>query len=237
FKDWGMFPPLASRAARAGFTSVSFNMSGSGVDDSGDFTLGDRFVRNTYSAERADLAAVVDALLAGRLGVPPPTCIGLIGHSRGGGIAILHTADDRRIAALVTWAAIGSVDRWSKPEKDAWRKLGYLNIQNARTGQIFPLETATLDDIAAHGDGSLHIPAAASRIEVPWLIVHGKEDESVPAAEAELLKESSGRKSTELMLVEGTGHTFGAVHPWKGAGEQIVRVFNATIGFLTQKLG
>ncbi|MGH7656725.1 MAG: alpha/beta hydrolase family protein, partial [Gemmatimonadales bacterium] len=109
FKDWGMFPPLASRAARAGFTSVSFNMSGSGVDDAGDFTLGDRFVRNTYSRERADLTEVVDALLAGRLGVPPPTSIGLIGHSRGGGLAILHTADDRRIAALVTWAAIGSV--------------------------------------------------------------------------------------------------------------------------------
>src|SRR5512143_489800 len=35
FKDWGMFPPLADRVARAGFTAVSFNLSGSGVDEKG----------------------------------------------------------------------------------------------------------------------------------------------------------------------------------------------------------
>jgi len=37
FKDWGMFPRLAERLAQAGFSAVSFNMSGSGVDDTGEF--------------------------------------------------------------------------------------------------------------------------------------------------------------------------------------------------------
>ena len=36
FKDWGMFPPLAERLARAGFATVTFNLSGSGVDDRGE---------------------------------------------------------------------------------------------------------------------------------------------------------------------------------------------------------
>src|ERR687894_562892 len=36
FKDWGMFPHLADRLGLAGFTAISLNMSGSGVDDSGD---------------------------------------------------------------------------------------------------------------------------------------------------------------------------------------------------------
>ncbi len=35
FKDWGMFPPLAERLGRGGFTAVTLNLSGSGVDDTG----------------------------------------------------------------------------------------------------------------------------------------------------------------------------------------------------------
>lgn len=232
FKDWGMFPPFASRAAKAGFTAVSFNMSGSGVDNDGNFTLVDRFVRNTYSAELSDLATVANALASGRLGVPNPASISLVGHSRGGGVAILHAARDPRISALVTWAAIGTVERWSETEKAAWRESGHLDIQNARTGQIFPLETAVLDDMEQHRE-SLDIPAAASRIQIPWLIIHGTEDESVPVSDAELLKRSSGRESTELMLVEGAGHTFGAVHPWRGAGPVTGKVFDATVGWPT----
>ena len=36
FKDWGFFPPLADRLARAGFTAVSFNFSGAGVGEDGE---------------------------------------------------------------------------------------------------------------------------------------------------------------------------------------------------------
>src|SRR5687768_17465471 len=43
FKDWGMFPPLAERLAQAGFSAVSFNASGSGVDESGEFVWPERF--------------------------------------------------------------------------------------------------------------------------------------------------------------------------------------------------
>src|SRR5687767_4154294 len=97
FKDWGMFPPLAERLARAGFTAVSFNFSGSGVDDAGDFAFPERFGHNTFSAELRDTRAVMDALYRGELGVPPPTTTGLIGHSRGGGIGVLYSARDARV--------------------------------------------------------------------------------------------------------------------------------------------
>ena len=80
FKDWGMFPPFAERLARAGLSTVTVNLSGSGVDDRGEFTLVERFGHNTYSAELDDLLRVVDALAAGGLGVAPPTSIGVVGH-------------------------------------------------------------------------------------------------------------------------------------------------------------
>ena len=78
FKDWGMFPVLAERMARAGFTAISFNMSGSGVDQQGEFSYPDRFGRNTYSAELEDLKRVMDALADGALGVAPSERLGLV---------------------------------------------------------------------------------------------------------------------------------------------------------------
>src|SRR5215207_11574304 len=72
FKDWGMFPPLAERLARAGFATVTFNLSGSGVDDSGEFVWPERFERDTFSADLQDLGTVAAALTRGELGVAPP---------------------------------------------------------------------------------------------------------------------------------------------------------------------
>src|SRR5688572_31771221 len=80
FKDWGMFPHLAQRVALAGFTAVSPNLSGSGVDDAGEFSLTEQFGHNTFSAELQDTALVIDALMRGELGVPVPSSLGLVGH-------------------------------------------------------------------------------------------------------------------------------------------------------------
>jgi len=235
FKDWGMFPHLAERLARAGFTAVSFNLSGSGVDDAGEFSLPDRFGHNTFSAELQDLGRVVNALMNGELGVPAPSGLALVGHSRGGGIAALQTARDSRISALVTWAAVCRVERWAAEQRSAWRDTGHIEIQNTRTGQIFPLYTDVLDDIEQNAK-SLDIEAAAGRIRVPWLIIHGTEDESVGFTEAKSLKAASSRRKTRLLPIEGGSHTFGATHPWRSATPQLDTVFDATLSWLAAHL-
>jgi dienelactone hydrolase len=235
FKDWGMFPHLAERLARAGFTAVSLNLSGSGVDDAGEFSLSDRFGHNTFSAELQDLSSVIDALGNAELGVPAPSTVGLVGHSRGGGIAALHTARDPRVRALVTWAAISRVQRWPPDQRTAWRAAGHTEIENARTGQILPLYTDVLDDIELNGE-ALDIEAAAGRIKVPWLIVHGTEDETVRFSEAQSLKAANSRKKTRLLAIEGGGHTFGATHPWRSATPQLDAVFDATLDWLAANL-
>jgi len=235
FKDWGMFPPLSQRLAQAGFAVVSPNLSGSGVDDKGDFSLPERFGHNTFSAELEDVGRVIDALMAGQLGVPTPSTIGLVGHSRGGGIAILQAARDPRVRALVTWAAISSVARWSAPQRSSWRAAGQIDIQNTRTGQVLPLYTDVLDDIEQNAS-ALDIEAAGRRIRVPWLVIHGTEDESVPFAEAGRLKAASARPDTRLLPIEGGGHTFGAVHPWRATTPELATVFDATLAWLTTRL-
>lgn len=235
FKDWGMFPPLAERLARAGFTAVSPNLSGSGVDDVGEFTLPERFGHNTFSAELQDTANVIDALMRGELGVPAPSTLGLIGHSRGGGIGILQASRDFRVRALVTWAAIASVQRWPADQRAAWRSAGLNEIKNARTGQVLPLYPDVLDDIERN-QAALDIEAAAERIAVPWLLIHGTEDESVGFSEAELLKAASPNPTTRLLPVEGGAHTFGAAHPWRSSTSQLDTVFDATMAWLAAHL-
>jgi uncharacterized protein len=235
FKDWGMFPHLAERLALAGYTALSPNLSGSGVDDAGEFTLPDRFGHNTFSAELQDVGRIVDSLMQGELGVPPPSSVGTVGHSRGGGIAVLQTAQDPRIRALVTWSAISRVERWPQDQRTAWRATGHTEIQNARTGQILPLYTDVLDDIEQNAD-SLDIEAAAGRITIPWLIIHGTEDESVGFSEAESLKAASPRKKTRLLPIERGGHTFGATHPWRSTTPQLDSVFDATVAWFSAHL-
>jgi uncharacterized protein len=236
FKDWGMFPPLAERLARAGVTAVSFNTSGSGVDDAGNFVFPDRFGHNTFSAELDDIGRVADALVKGQLATAPPTALGLLGHSRGGGLAVLHAANDPRVRALVTWAAISSVERWVPAEQAEWRAVGTKMIGNARTGQQLPVYTDVLDDIARHATGALDIMGAASRLAVPWLLVHGYADESVSHLEGEALAAASGSPETRPMMVEGAGHTFGATHPWRGDTPALRQVFDATLAWFAAHL-
>jgi pimeloyl-ACP methyl ester carboxylesterase len=235
FKDWGLWPALAERLARAGYSAVTFNLSGSGVDDTGEFVFPERFGHNTYSAELQDLRRVTDALSSGELGVAPPSGMGLLGHSRGGGIAVLYAAGDPRIRALVTWAAISTVDRWPAGERAAWRERGVNVVKNMRTGQILPQYPDVLDDVEGNA-GALDIESAAGRITVPWLIVHGSRDEAVPLFEGERLAAAAPRGRSRFIAVDGAGHTFGAVHPWRGAPPELERVMDETLGFFAAEL-
>lgn len=231
FKDWGFFPHAAGRLALAGFTAVSFNFSGSGVGEDGEsFDETERWGHQTISRDLADLATVIDYVAA--QGAP---WIGLLGHSRGGGTAVIQAARDERVKALVTWAAICRYLRWPEDEIERWRRDGRLDVVNLRTGQVLPVYRDLLDDLEAHESGPLSILDAAARIGAPWLIVHGSDDESVPVADARRLHEASrsGTGRAELMLVEGAGHTFGARHPWAGSSPQLDRVLTRTVEFFS----
>lgn len=233
FKDWGFFPQLAERLALAGFTAVTFNFSGSGVGPASDIVdEPDRWFRQTLGDDLADLETVITHVASAA-----PPWIGLVGHSRGGGTAVIQAARDSRVGALVTWAAVAGFIRYAPAELERWRREGRMEVVNARTGQVLPIGTALLDDLEAHGAGSLDVIAAAARVRVPWLIAHGTADESVACGEAEALVGASGSVRTKLLMVEGAGHTFGARHPWAGSTSELDQVIKATVKFLSGTLG
>ena len=238
FKDWGYFPHLAARLARAGVTAVSFNFSGSGVGPDGEsFSEPERFGHATFSRDLDDVAAVVTALHAGDLvqGLAVPTRLGVFGHSRGGAVAVMYTAAQPRVAALVTWAAIGSLVRWDEATIAKWREDGRTDVVNMRTGDVLPLYTDVLDDIEAHSAGRLDLLGAAAAVDVPWLIVHGADDEAVDPGDAEKLHGAAGG-SAELEIIPGGTHTLGARHPWAGSTAELDRGMDLTVGWFTRHL-
>ena len=220
FKDWGFFPHLARMICSKGFIVVKFNFSGSGIgEDLEQFSELDKFSANTYSKELEDLRKVLAALEKGDICEKQAYLdrIGLLGHSRGGGISILTAAADTRIRALVTLSSVARLDRTDFADQALnWRRNGFITIENKRTGQVMQIKTDLLDDIEAHKNTTLNIQKALAALHVPYLIVHGEKDESVHMREARQIYSSVGPKFSELKIIPGTGHTFGVVHPFAG---------------------
>ena len=236
FKDWGFFPHLCERLAADGHLVVSFNGSRNGVGPNLlDFTDLEAFGRNTYSREVGDVHHMVDLLAAGEWsGGRRPEAVGILGHSRGGGTGIVTVAERDDVSALVTWAAVSTFHRWTREQREEWVRQGVVYIANARTGQDMPLQRTVLEDLEANGR-RFDVLAAAARVSVPWLVVHGAEDPTVPFAEARELVRTG--PSTRLELVEGSGHTFEAVHPFEGATAGLESAIRATLGHFRSSLG
>ena len=235
FKDFAFIPAFADQIARSGFVAITVNVSGSGVDGAGEFTRLDRFRRNTYSIELDDLHVVRRALERGDLGVAPPRALGVVGHSRGGAMALLLTAESPSIDAVVTWSAIGRARRHSEAELEAWRRAGTLEVPHARLGITLPLDFDVAADCLAHESDRLDIPGHASRLGRPWLQIHGTADETVSFGEAEDLA-LAGDDQHAFLAIENAGHSYGASHPWQRATAHTRQLFAATTDFLMRHL-
>jgi pimeloyl-ACP methyl ester carboxylesterase len=245
FKDWGPRPDFGRFLARQGFVSVMFNFSYNGVaaTEPMAFTEKDLFERNTYTRELDDLEAVTDAVAEARAGafdgVPLDAGrIGLVGHSRGGGIAIVRAERDRRVRALVTWASVaGFVERFTPEQVHDWLTDGFATTTNSRTGETLRLGRVLYDD-ALDNRMALDVMAAARRLgakETPWLVVHAPDDEAVAYADAERLAEAGGAQ----MLTADGGHTFGGAHPHDTGADvpaSLRTVWTRTASFLQKHL-
>ena len=215
FKDWGFFPHLAETLAHAGYVTITFNFSRNGIGaDPQNFTERESFARNTYSHEIEDLECLLSAVRGESIGkgLIDPDNIGLFGHSRGGGIALLSAADNPDIKAIVTWAAIAHVDRFDEKQVDLWKKEGFIEIENKRTKQFMRIEKDLLEDINKNRD-RLNILSAAKKISVPTLVLHGANDDAVPLAEAAQIYENLSGELRDFVVIEDANHTMGISHP------------------------
>lgn len=215
FKNWGHFDLIANAFANVGFVFAKFNFSMNGTTEEHptDFADLDAFGNNNFETELNDLGNVIDFIeqnaeqYSGNA-----TQIYLIGHSRGGGIAILKTYEDKRIKRLVTFASIKDVnDFFLNQNLDKWKNDGVIYSMNSRTQQNMPLYYQIYENYNANKN-RLDIPKAAANITIPWLITHGTKDTSVSISCAEKLHQQN--KKSELFVIENADHTFGGKHPF-----------------------
>ena len=139
FKDWGAWDLMAEAIAEAGFCFIKFNFSHNGgtVENPIDFPDLEAFGQNNYTKELDDLNTIIDwAIKQFRDNENINTNkINLIGHSRGGGIAILKASEDSRITRLITLASVSDFGSrfGSDNEIKEWKEKGVKHILNGRT--------------------------------------------------------------------------------------------------------
>jgi uncharacterized protein len=236
FKDWGGFPYLMHELSSNNIFSVSFNFSYNGTDNSQsnpvEFTKLDLFARNTFSRELDDLGSILDYLFEhqSEYNYDVNNLI-LIGHSRGGGIAILKTAEDKRIKKLIALATVSEFNRYSNERKLKWKQDGYLEALNTRTMQKMRMNYSLLEDLEKNYN-RLNILNAIRKINVPSLFIHGNQDLAVDCSDSETLFNLSNKTISKLKIYENTGHTFGVAHPFTGTTKALENIIKDIVEFI-----
>ncbi|MDB5281279.1 MAG: hypothetical protein JWO06_354 [Bacteroidota bacterium] len=237
FKDWGPFDLIAEKFAEAGFVYVKFNFSHNGttIDHPVDFVDLEAFGNDNISIELDDLGVVIDWVFSNDFPIEEIECdkdrIYLLGHSRGGGISILKAREDKRVTKLCTWASLNEVSKyWTKEQLEQIKRDGVIFLPNTRTKQMMPIRWQMYENYYANLN-RLFIPDAVRQLGIPFLIIHGTEDETVPVSCA--VEMETWNSHAKLLLIEKGNHNFGARHPWTQGNlpPDSEKVVNETIRF------
>jgi len=217
FKDWGAWNLMAEYIAKAGFCFIKFNFSHNGgtINNPIDFPDLEAFGNNNYTKELDDLNDVIDWVQNhfendSNVNVDQ---ISLIGHSRGGGIAILKASEDNRIKKLITLASVSDFKRRTATVGDLkeWKETGVKYVLNGRTKQQMPHYYQFYQDFKTNEE-RLHIESAIKRLKIPILLIHGDSDTSVSLNEAKELQQWN--MNCELKIIKNADHVFNTKHPW-----------------------
>jgi uncharacterized protein len=204
-KDRPFIVALAEGLAQAGINALCFSFAGNGASEG-------RFADCTISKEVGDLGAVLDALAG--------CTVTYAGHSMGGAVGVLRAGRDSRIRQLISLAGMVNTKAFAE------REFGALT-----PGEGFmwddpacPLSQAYMDDMAQIGS----VIHGAPQITVPWLLVHGTEDDVVPIQDSQ---EIFARANEPKKLVElpGANHVF--------AGAQTREMVKVVTAWCRQQFG
>ncbi|CAM1351271.1 alpha/beta hydrolase family protein [Tenacibaculum insulae] len=218
FKDWGAWNLMGESFAKAGFCFVKFNFSHNGgtVENPIDFPDLEAFGNNNYTKELDDLNDVLDWVTSYFKGNDKINAnnINLIGHSRGGGIAIIKASEDSRINKLITLASISDFGKRTTTAGNLkeWENSGVKYVLNGRTKQQMPHYYQFYKDFKTN-ETRLNIKSAEERLKIPHLIIHGNNDTSILINEAENLHQWNSE--SEFKIINGADHVFNVKHPWR----------------------
>lgn len=215
FKDWGAWPLAAEIFAVKCLPFFKFNFSYNGTtpEHLTEFKDLEAFGNNNFKTELDDLGLVLDFIekKSTTFNFDWNGQIFLIGHSRGGAIALLRTAADKRINKCATWASVSDLERYLEmKEVNSWKEEGVHYIPNGRTKVAMPIYFQFVDAYAQNAK-ELNLSSSLENIDTPLLILHGEDDTVVPISDAHTIYNEVHHSI--LVEVEGADHTFNTKHP------------------------
>ena len=230
YKDWGAWNLMQDFYTSKGFGFCKYNVSHNGttIDNPTEFNDLSAFANNSYTKELEDLTSALDWLENQFDELPK---IYLVGHSRGGGVALLGSKDER-VYRVVTLAAISSIEKRFPEGKQlqVWETQGTKYTLNGRTNQKMPQLFSQYEDFIANKE-ILDIQKACETSTKRTLVIHGDADTSVEIKEGH---DIANWLKTRLFEIEEADHTFGAKEPWDTTElpEHLEKVCDLIIGFL-----
>jgi pimeloyl-ACP methyl ester carboxylesterase len=232
YKDWGCWNLVQDFFTNQHFGFLKYNVSHNGgtVQNPIDFPDLDAFRKNSYPKELFDLDAVLRLVKEQFQEFPE---IQLIGHSRGGGIALLQSTNPL-VSKISTWAGISYIKERSPSgkEREEWKRTGIYYRENGRTKQQMPHDYSQFEEILDHEE-RMNIAVYCRQSIIPTLVIHGDDDTSVNIREGQSI---SSWLNVELSIIEGANHTFGASQPWldEKLPSHLQQVCEKTIHFFNQ---
>jgi pimeloyl-ACP methyl ester carboxylesterase len=183
-KDRPFIVALAEGLAAAGIPALRFSFSGNGASEG-------RFTDSTISKEVDDLGAVLDHLKG--------YAVCYVGHSMGGAVGVLRASEDKRIQLLVSLAGMVHTKAFAQREfGDVTPDEGFMWDE-----PDCPLSQAYMDDLTQINT----VIDLSPQITIPWLLVHGDEDDVVPIEDShDILAKANSQ--AQLVTLEGANHVF-----------------------------
>ena len=183
-KDRPFVVALGEGLAAAGIPALRFSFSGNGESEG-------NFRDSTISKEVDDLGAVLEVL--------DSYTVCYVGHSMGGAVGVLRASKDDRIQLLVSLAGMVHTKSFAQREfGDVTPDEGFMWDE-----PDCPLSGAYMADLTQINT----VVNLAPQITVPWLLVHGDEDDVVPIEDShDILAKANDQ--TQLVTIEGANHVF-----------------------------
>jgi len=238
YKDWGCWNLVAKEFASNNFFFIKFNFSHNGgtVNKPIDFPDLNAFGNNNFTHELNDIERVISFVTANKdlSENVDLNNIFLIGHSRGAGICAIKASENKRIKGLITWAGVSDFKiRFNEGSKEfiEWKENGVKYVENKRTKQQMPHFFQFYLDFKKNEE-RFNIKQAVQKLKIPFLVIHGDNDNSVLPFEGDDLH--SWGKNSKFFSLKNGNHTFSSKHPWeeKKLPKELKAATEASISFI-----
>jgi pimeloyl-ACP methyl ester carboxylesterase len=230
YKDYGLFPWLATRLCESGHIVHRINLSHSGMSHGhGDFNDA-VFVRDTWSRGVEDITLLLQAIDRGVLAGQDSGAV-LLGHSRGGATCLLAAGRHRdeeaygRLVGAVSLSSPACLGRMPDESAELLLTKGSLPTPSSRTGQTLHVGACwlqeQLDDPAGHD-----LLAQVAKVRLPVGLLHGGDDPTVPAKDAVTIAQANPPR-VRVHIVDEGDHVFNTPNPFDPNGDPSPQVAEA----------